>query len=124
MGANEGGLTMAVTLYMRIPELTLDRYDRMMLDLELDANPPAGSILHITSEGVGAVNVFEVWRTAQAAESFIANRLQNALKAAGVSDQLAYRIEPLHNMFAPDIDMIEHHGALSLPAAAHRAEIA
>jgi hypothetical protein len=106
---------------MRIPELTLARYDRMMLDLELDANPPAGSILHITSDGVGAVNVFEVWRTAQAAEGFIENRLQDALKSAGVQDPVSYRIEPLHNMFAPDIDMIEHHGALSLPATVRTA---
>ena len=45
---------MAVTLFMRIPELTLDRYDRMMVELELDANPPAGLILHVASEAVGS----------------------------------------------------------------------
>ena len=54
---------MAVTLFMRVPELTLERYDRMIAELELDANPPAGLILHVASEGVGSVNVCEVWQT-------------------------------------------------------------
>ena len=44
---------MAVMLFMRVPELSLARYDRMMVELELDANPPAGAILHIASEAVG-----------------------------------------------------------------------
>ena len=44
---------MAVTLFMRVPELEPGRYDRMMRELDLDANPPAGLILHVASEAVG-----------------------------------------------------------------------
>jgi hypothetical protein len=115
---------MAVTLFMRIPELTVAKYDRMMAGLELDASPPAGSILHIASESVGAVNVVEVWQTAQAAESFVQNRLQGAVRAEGVKEPLSSRIEPLYNMFAPSIDMIERLGAVSLPAGLRRAALA
>jgi len=115
---------MAVTLFMRIPELSLDRYDRMMLDLELDASPPVGSIVHIATEAVGGINICEVWQTAQAAESFVEQRLREAVKDQGVNDPLSYRIEPLHNLFAPDIHMIERLGAVSLPAGLARTALA
>ena len=72
---------MAFVLFTRVPELDLARYDRMMLELELDGNPPAGSILHIASEGVGGVNVCEVWQTREAAESFVERRLRDAVSA-------------------------------------------
>ena len=45
---------MAVSLvHARCPSSISARYDRMMLELELDANPPAGAILHIATEAVG-----------------------------------------------------------------------
>ena len=107
---------MACVLFTRVPELDLARYDRMMLDLELDGNPPAGAILHIASEGVGSVNVCEVWQTREAAESFVERRLREAVSAQGVKEPLSYRIEPLHNLFAPDTDMIGRIGGTSLPS--------
>src|SRR4051812_5986288 len=97
---------MAVVLFTRVPELNLERYDLMMAGLQLDANPPAGAILHIASEGVGSVNVCEVWQTKEAAESFVERRLRDAVSSQGVKEPLSYRIEPLHNLFAPDLDMI------------------
>jgi hypothetical protein len=111
---------MAVVLFTRVPELDLARYDRMMFELDLDANPPAGSILHIASEGVGAVNVCELWQTREAAESFVEHRLSPAIAAQGVKEPLSYRIEPLHNAFAPDLDMIGRIGMSSLPAVMAR----
>ena len=73
---------MAVVLFMRVPKLSLERYDLMMAELGLDANPPAGEILHIASEAVGSVNVCEVWQTAEAAESFVERRLRDAVGVA------------------------------------------
>ena len=115
---------MAVTLFMRVPELTLGKYDNMMLSLGLDANPPAGLILHAASEAVGAVNVMEVWQTPQAAEGFVQGRLREALAAEKVKDPLSYRIEPLHNLYACNVDMIERIGATSLPATIARSALA
>src|SRR6476620_7461960 len=111
---------MAVVLYTRVPELDLEAYDRGMVGLELDASPAAGAILHLASEGVGSVNVCEVWQTREAAESFIERQLKGALEAQGVQEPLSYRIEPLHNMCAPDMDMIDRIGAVSLPATVSR----
>lgn len=115
---------MAVTLYMRVPELSLDRYERLMDRLELDASPPIGLILHVATEAVGSINICEVWQTPQAAESFIEHRLRDAVRNEGVADPLSYRIEPLHNLFAPDMDMIERIGSVSLPGRAARTALA
>ena len=115
---------MAVTLFMRIPELPMAGYDRLMLGLELDVNPPVGLILHVASEAAGAVNVCEVWQTAQAADSFVDQRLRDALKTVGVHEPLSYRLEPLHNMFAANMEMIERIGAVSLPAGPARTALA
>ena len=115
---------MAVALFMRIPELTLDRYDRMMVALELDANPPPGAIIHIATEAVGCINVCEIWQTPEAAESFVEHRLRDALTSHGVKDPLSYRIEPLHNLFAPNLDMIDRIGSVSLPAGLARSLLA
>jgi len=115
---------MAVTLFMRIPGLSLDRYDRMMVGLMLDANPPAGALIHIATEAVGGVNVCEVWQTRQAAESFVEQRLRGALKLQKVRDPLSYRIEPLHNLWAADLDMIDRIGSVSLPAGLARTALA
>ena len=107
---------MAVILFMRVPELTTERYRDAMTLLELDANPAAGMLLHVASEAAGAVNVFEVWQTPEAAESYIERRLRPALQASGVKESLSYRLEPLRNLFAPEMDMLERIGATALPA--------
>lgn len=107
---------MAVTLFMRVPELSPERYGHVVAGLELDANPPAGMLLHVVSESVGAVNIFEVWQTPEAAESYIERRLRGALAAHGVKEPLSYRIEAMCNLFAPEMDMLGRLGATSLPA--------
>jgi hypothetical protein len=112
---------MAVTLFMRVPELTTERYAGAMALLELDANPPAGMLLHVASEAAGAVNVFEVWQTPEAAESYVERRLRPALEANGVKEQLSYRVEPMRNLFAPEMDMLARIGATALPAEYLRA---
>ena len=54
-------------------------------------------------------------RRREAAESFVERRLRDAVSAQGVKEPLSYRIEPLHNLFAPDMDMIGRIGSSSLP---------
>src|SRR5215813_4658251 len=107
---------MAVTLIMRVPELSPGRYDRMIAELDLDASPPPGLVFHVASEGVGAINMVELWQTRQAAESFVGGRLQETLRHYGVKQPLAYRLEPLHNLFVADEDVIRLIGRSSLPS--------
>jgi hypothetical protein len=107
---------MAVAMLMRYPGVTAKDYDRLMLDFHLDADPPVGEILHLAVESDEGLLVTDVWRTPEAAEAFVQNRLRPALEHAGIKTELEYEIRPLHNVYTPDLDALERIGALSLPA--------
>ncbi len=106
---------MAVVLFMRVPELTPERYGRVMVDLGLDANPPAGLILHAASDLVGAIDLWEIWQTHEVAERYLEERLAPVMAAHGIKDDLNYRIEPLRNVYVPELDILDRIGATSLP---------
>ena len=46
---------MAVAVFARYPRLSPETYDEVVASLDLDANPPAGAILHLVGEGDGAL---------------------------------------------------------------------
>lgn len=116
---------MAVTLFMQVPGTSLERYDRTIAGLGLDASPPIGEIVHIAAEAPdGGVDVCDVWQTRETAVSFVETRLKPALRDEGVTGEISYRIEPLHNLFAPDIDAVERIGSVSLPGQLARLTLA
>ena len=108
---------MAVAMYMHWPEMTSDQYDAVMAKLGLDANPPAGGVLHVATATEDGVEVWEVWQTEQAFNGFLQQRLLPAVSELGIEGEPEVRIVPLHNLYAADPDMIDRIGAISLPAA-------
>jgi hypothetical protein len=107
---------MAVGVFIRYTGVSVREYDGLMARFGFDASPPIGEILHVAAEASDHLDVFEVWQTAEAAEMFIAERLRPALAELDTGGDVDYRIAPLHNVFAPDIETIERIGAVSLPA--------
>ena len=108
---------MAVAMTMHWPGLTSDQYDAVMAKLGLDANPPAGAVLHAATETDDGIEVFEVWQTEQAFNSFLEHRMLPVVSELGLSGEPEVRVVPLHNLYAADPDMIDRIGAISLPAA-------
>jgi len=107
---------MAVVVLARYPNLTPQKYDEVIGGLELDANPPAGAILHVATDGTDEVVVTEVWRTEQTFQAFYDYRLRPMLLMHGVEGEPQVEVLPLHNLFAADMEMIERIGAVSIPA--------
>jgi hypothetical protein len=111
---------MAVAVLARYPNLTPEKYDEIISSLELDANPPAGAILHLASEGDGEVVVSEIWRTEETFRAFHDTRFRPALLLHVVEGepQVEPQVEitPLHNLFVVEMELIERMGAVSLPA--------
>ena len=91
---------MAVAVFMHFPGLERDEYDRLMADLELDANPPLGEILHVAADAPDGINVVDIWQTREAAESFVEHRLRPALQVRGVLIAISIDVLPLRNVFA------------------------
>jgi hypothetical protein len=108
---------MAVAMYLHWPGLTSDQYDAIMARLGLDANPPAGAVLHMATVSDEGVEVVDIWQTEQAFNGYLEQRLLPAVSELGISGEPEVRLVPLHNLYAADADMIDRIGAVSLPAA-------
>jgi hypothetical protein len=108
---------MAVAITMHWPGLTSDQYDAVMGRLGLDANPPAGAVLHVASETDHGIDLFDVWQTEQAFSSFLEQRWLPVVSELGITGEPQITIVPLHNLYAADPHMIDRIGAVSLPAA-------
>ena len=107
---------MAIAVFARYSNLTPAKYDEIISSLDLDANPPAGAILHVASEGENEMVVSEIWRTEQTFQAFFDYRLRPALVMHGADGNPRVEITPLHNLFAVEMELIERMGAVSLPA--------
>jgi hypothetical protein len=107
---------MAVAVFARYSNLTPGTYDEIIASLDLDANPPAGAVLHVAGEGQGEIVVCEIWRTEETFRSFFDYRLRPALLVHGVDGEPNISIAPLHNLFAAEMETVERMGAVSLPA--------
>ena len=108
---------MAVAMFVRLP-IAPRAYDRLVATMELDANPPAGEILHFAAETADGLDVCEIWQTREAAESFLYGVLEPALHQLGIDQPVECAICPLRNLFVPDLDTIERIGAVSLTGVA------
>ena len=109
---------MAVSVVAHFPELTTETYDEVIASLDLDANPPAGAILHVAGEADGSITTSEIWQTEQTFRSYLDYRLRPALRMHGVQREPVVEVAPLHNDYAPEIFTIERMGSVSLPAHA------
>ena len=105
---------MAVAMFMTL-RISASKYDRMLQSLDWDVSPPVGEIVHLAAETPDGIEICEVWQTREAAEGFVRDVLAPAVAHLGAREPIDYAIFPLHNLYAPDLDMIERIGTVSLP---------
>ena len=75
---------MAVAMTMHWPGLTSDQYDAVMARLGLDANPPAGGVLHMATVTDEGVEMYDIWQTEQAFNGFLEQRLLPVVSELGI----------------------------------------
>ncbi len=109
---------MAVAVITRYPDLGAASYEEIIASLDLDVNPPAGAILHVAGGGDAGFVVSEIWQTEQTFRAFYDYRLGPALRMHGVHRDPVVEVQPLHNVYAPELYTIERMGAVSLPVHA------
>ena len=115
---------MAVTLFMRIPELDLgalrrgDGQPQARFESTGRDDPPR------RERGGRSVNILEVWQTPRRRRASSRPGLRDALVPLKIKDPLSYRLEPLHNLYAADLDMIERIGATSMRPGSARSQLA
>ena len=109
-------MSVAVAMFVHFPGLSSERYGELMTRLDLDANPAAGAMLHVAAAAVDGINVIDLWQTKEAAQAFVDQRLQPALRELKIQADVNIDVAQLHNVFAPDLDAIGRIGAMSVPA--------
>jgi hypothetical protein len=88
------------------------RYERINEVLGLNQNPPKGLILHAAGPISGGWRVFDIWESKEAFQQFFNQRLQNALKQAGVTEAPTRQdFFPIHNTYAPQPNLLGKVGA-------------
>lgn len=107
---------MAVAVTVRHTGIGPRDYNRLMQALDLDADIAIGQISHFATATETAVEVFEVWMTAETAHRFVEQRLVPALRELKLPDEPEIAIVPLHNAWVAEPDALLRIGAVSLPA--------
>ena len=107
---------MAVSVVIRYPDLPAETYDQVIASLDLDANPPAGAILHVAGAAEDGFHISEVWQTEQTFQAFFDYRFRPAVRMHGVHSNPTVEIAPLRNIFAAEMSTVERLGSVSLPA--------
>ena len=93
---------MAVSVVTRYSDLPATTYDEVIASLDLDANPPAGAILHIAGGDEDGFVICEVWQTEQTFRAFYDYRFRPALRLHGVEREPMVEVAPLRNVFAAE----------------------
>jgi hypothetical protein len=88
-----------------------------MARLELDVAPAAGGVLHLATFSEDGLEVCDVWQTEQAFYGFFEHRMLPAARELDLAGEPEVTLQPLHNLYAADPDVIDRIGAVSMPAA-------
>ncbi len=89
---------MAILFSQTMPEgASVEVLDAVTEEMGVDADPPAGMIVHVHFEEAGRVRIVDVWESAQAHATFVEERLAPAMAkvAAAHGMDLAQMGEPV-----------------------------
>jgi len=109
---------MSTVMAMEWAGVTQDQYNQVMRTLDLDKTPPTGGIFHVAGFTGGTLRVLDIWESQQAFERFQRERLEQAVKKAGITSQPKVQFFPVHNLYVPNMELIRKTGSTSIPSAA------
>jgi hypothetical protein len=109
---------MPTLMSMEWTGVTSDQYNQALRALNLDKNPPNGGILHVAGFDGGTLRVMDIWESQQSFERFQGERLTTAVQKAGITSQPKVLFCPIHNIYAPNLEVIRKTGSTAMPSAA------
>jgi hypothetical protein len=79
---------MAIVLIQDFAGIKPDFITKVSKELDAEANPPAGLLVHTAVEADGQVRVIDVWESRQAFDTFEEERLRPAIGAVAQRENL------------------------------------
>lgn len=78
---------MPIMALFRSPKVDQTTYDRIIEALDLERNPPAGSLSHVAGFDAGGACVVDVWESRREFDDFLRNRLNPVFQKLKVDIQ-------------------------------------
>jgi len=72
-------------LIFEVPGGTQEQYDKVMLELNLEANPARGLLSHAAGPTPAGFRVVDVWENEAAFQTFFDTRLGSAIQKSGMA---------------------------------------
>jgi hypothetical protein len=109
---------MAILVSMEWPGLTEAQYEAAMRELNMDADPPVGGVVHLAAFTGTGLRVVDVWESEAAFQAFAEARILPAVQRVGITSEPRVDIAPLHNLYVPALSAVGLIGASSFPSSA------
>jgi hypothetical protein len=93
---------MAVGMIMNFPGVTQEQYDTVMEQLNLGGRMPPGGISHAARPTDEGWRVVDVWESQEAFDTFLHERLYEAMQNAGIS-RPQVEAWPVYNTLEPAV---------------------
>jgi hypothetical protein len=102
---------MAILLLIEWPGVTEAQYAAAMTELNLDADPPVGGVIHQAAFTTSGLRVVDVWESEAAFQTFAERRIMPAARKVGITSDPRVEVAPLHNLHVPALSTIGAIGA-------------
>jgi hypothetical protein len=92
---------MAIQMRMDWDGVTADQYDKVRELCGWEVDVPDGAVAHVAAFDESGAHICDIWDSAEAFDTFVANRLMAAVAEAGITNQPNVTIYEAHAVFIP-----------------------
>lgn len=92
---------MAVMMIMEWDGITAEHYDAARQLINWEGNTPEGALFHVAAFTGNGMRVTDLWESAEAFQTFVANRLTPGVTQLGIPGEPRVEIYPVHRLFTP-----------------------
>jgi len=94
---------MAVAMFIEMPGVTTDEYDKLneRLGTTRPEDEPEGLVFHVCAKTADGLSICDVWRSQEELEDFLANKLGPAAKELGLPEGPPPRFAEVHHQVNP-----------------------
>jgi hypothetical protein len=90
---------MAIVMNMTWKGVSAQQYDAVQAEVRWESEPPDGGSFHVAWFEDGDMRIVDVWKSPEAFQAFVDNRLMPGVAKVGIEGQPDVQIHPAHRVF-------------------------
>ena len=92
---------MAIVMFMEWDGVSREQYDAVRERVNWETEVPHGGMFHVAAVTDKGLRVTDLWQSAEAFQTFVAERLMPGVKEVGIAGEPHVEIYPVHALFTP-----------------------